>query len=201
MTILKILILAVIGALIGWTTNVIAIKLLFRPLLPVKVLGFTIQGLIPKRQKDIAKSIGEIVEEELLSTEEIIDQILSGTDKQDVVETIKQRIVSMTEGNLPSFIPSMFSGMIVTYIEDLIDSKGEDLLDEITESLIHKATSTVKISKMVEDKILLLEFDEIEKMIFKIAKSELKHIEYLGGLLGFFLGITQGLILILMNSF
>jgi len=51
---------------------------------------------------------------------------------------------------------------------------------------------------MIEEKISLFELEEIEEMILKIAKSELKHIEYLGGVLGFLIGITQGLLLIFL---
>ncbi len=194
----KVLILAIIGSLIGWTTNVIAIKLLFRPLIPINILGLKIQGVIPKRRLEIAKSIGETVEQELFSTEDIIDEILAGTDKGDVVNVIRERIKSLVEGKMPAFIPPAFQGTIIKYIEDMIDEKGEELLDEITESLIHKATSTVKISKMVEEKITMFELEEIEKMILKIAKSELKHIEYLGGVLGFLIGITQGIIVLFL---
>lgn len=195
---LMLAILTIVGAAIGWTTNVIAIKLLFRPLLPINILGFKIQGVIPKRRDEIAKSIGETVEEELLSVDEIIDQLLAGTDKQDILDMLKVKIVAMTEGKLPSFIPSAFSGMINKYIEDIIDEKGEDIIDELTENLIHKATSSISISKMIEEKISLFELEEIETMILKIAKSELKHIEYLGGVLGFIIGLTQGLLFILL---
>lgn len=89
---LKLLILATIGAIIGWTTNVIAIKLLFRPIDPIKVpvLGWTLQGLMPKRKKEIAKNIGETVETELVSIEEIIDKMIEGTDKTTIIEALKK---------------------------------------------------------------------------------------------------------------
>lgn len=193
---MRIAILALIGALIGYTTNVVAIKLLFRPIVPIQFLGFKIQGLIPKRRDEIAKSIGETVEEELLSVDEIMDQLIEGTDKSEVLNIFKTRIIELTEGKLPSFIPSAFAGMITKYIEDTIDENGESLLDEMTETLVHKATTSISISKMVEEKISLFELDEIEKMILKIAKKELKHIEYLGGVLGFLIGLSQGFIIL-----
>lgn len=81
----KLLLLAVVGALIGWSTNVVAIKLMFRPLEPLKIPGtrFTIQGLIPKRKTEIAKSIGDVISEELLSIEQIMDKFL--IDRKSVV--------------------------------------------------------------------------------------------------------------------
>ena len=47
-----VLLLTVVGALIGWITNIFAIKLLFRPIKPIKIplTRFTIVGLIPKRK-------------------------------------------------------------------------------------------------------------------------------------------------------
>lgn len=194
---IKILLLACVGSLIGWTTNVIAIKMLFRPLLPVKILFFTIQGVIPKRRDEIAKSIGVTIEEELLSVEELVDQILQKADMQDILNLLKTKIIGLIEGKLPSFL-SAFSGTISKYVNETIDENGEQFLDEMTEALIHKATSSVSISQMVEEKIGILELDEIERIILSIAKNELKHIEYLGGLLGFLIGISQGLIFVLL---
>ena len=46
---ITILILTIVGGLIGWITNILAIKLLFRPIKPVKIpiLNIEILGLIP----------------------------------------------------------------------------------------------------------------------------------------------------------
>lgn len=191
----KIIILTIVGALIGYTTNVVAIKLLFRPLLPIKIGPFTLQGLIPKRKKDIAISIGEIVEEELLSVDEIMDHLIESTDKKDVLNLLKIKIVTLVDEKLPSIIPSAFAGMIKKQIGEVIDEDGEALLDELTETLVHKATSSISISDMVEEKINMLALDEIEKMVIKISKQELKHIEYLGGVLGMMIGLFQGILI------
>ncbi len=47
---------------------------------------------------------------------------------------------------------------------------------------------------MVEDKINELDLYELEEIIIRIAKKELKHIEFLGLVLGFLIGIVQGLV-------
>lgn len=55
---IRILILAVIGGFIGYVTNVVAIRLIFRPIEPIKIpiLNIEIVGLIPKRRaEDIKK--------------------------------------------------------------------------------------------------------------------------------------------------
>ena len=86
-----ILVLALIGALIGWITNILAIKLLFKPLVPFNILGIKIQGLIPKRRAEIAKNIGDIVENELLSMNDIIDNVLTEKNIEEVKYILKTR--------------------------------------------------------------------------------------------------------------
>ena len=63
-----------IGAVIGYCTNYIAVKMLFRPYHPVKLCGRTLPftpGIIPKRQPDLAKAVGKAVGENLFGEEEI----------------------------------------------------------------------------------------------------------------------------------
>lgn len=192
---MKLLILAVIGALIGWMTNVIAIKLMFRPINPIGIKGtpFVLQGLIPKRKADIAKSIGEVINDELISMEAIVDKVIEDMDKKAVVDMIKTKILAIANEKMPSIVPSMFKGMILQNIESMIEENGESIVVELGEQLSHKAIDSIDISKMVEDQINAYDFEKIEQMTLKIAKNELKHIEILGGVIGFFIGLIQGL--------
>lgn len=195
---LKLLILASIGAIIGWMTNVIAIKLMFRPVNPVGIKGtpFVIQGLIPKRKAEIAKSIGDVISDELISIEKIVDKMITDMDKQQIINLIKQKVMVVASEKMPSIIPSMFKGMILQNIEQMIDENGEQIIVELGEQLSHKAIESINISKMVEDQINAYDFEKIEEMTLKIAKTELKHIEVLGGVIGFFIGIFQGVIVL-----
>ena len=190
---LKLGILAVIGAFIGWMTNVFAIKLLFRPFKEINILGFKIQGLIPKRRTDIAKSIGETIDSDLVSLEKIIDDFIADLDKSEVKNLIKEKIENIIKEKLPPLIPV---GMVMMFINDVIESQGDQLIDEITEKMISKATSTIRIDKIVEDNINKFELEKIESIIMDLAKTELKHIQYLGGVIGFMIGIVQGLIIL-----
>lgn len=195
---LKLMILAIIGALIGWLTNVIAIKLMFRPIQPIRIWGtpFVLQGLIPKRKDEIAKSIGDVINEELISMEVIVDKVIADMDKKQIVEMIKVKIVSIAGEKMPSIIPSIFKGAIIQNIENMIEENGEALVLEMGEKLSHMAIESIDISKMVEDQIIAYDFGKIEEMILKIAKNELKHIEVLGGVLGFAIGLLQGVVVL-----
>lgn len=192
----NLLLMTVVGGLIGYTTNVLAVKMLFRPLKPFRVplIGWEIQGLIPKRQKDIAKSIGQTVQDELISVEEIIDKLVEDTDKTALIAMAKERIVELAENNMPPMVPSIFKGAIIKYVADAVDQNAESVMNEISEKLVHQATEKIQIADMVAEKIEAFDVMQLEEIIFSISKQELKHIEVLGGVLGVIIGLLQGLI-------
>ncbi|MFZ5967970.1 MAG: DUF445 domain-containing protein [Bacillota bacterium] len=193
-------ILAVVGAIIGWGTNVLAIKLIFRPLTPIRIPIFhiQIQGLIPKRKADLAKSIGEIVESELVSIEEIMDQFIRDENKSEIIFNIKRKIKKIAEQKMPAFIPGPFKAMLIEYIDEIIEKEAGNTIAELTEKMIHKAAAQISISGIIEEKINNFELDKLEQIIIAIAKKELKHIEVLGGVIGFVIGLVQGLIILLI---
>lgn len=192
---IRILILAVIGGFIGYVTNVVAIRLIFRPIEPIKIpiLNIEIVGLIPKRRAEIAANVGEIIQEEFLSMDEILANIITDEDKEEVVRYIKARVKIIIHEKV-SFIPSGIKNMIQDYLGEIIESEVKQSIDELSKNIINKANERIDIQKMVEDKINELDLYELEEIIIRIAKKELKHIEFLGLVLGFLIGKAQGLI-------
>ena len=77
MAILQVICMPVVGALIGWITNRLAVMLIFRPYKPVRLLGYTFQGVVPKRRLELAEKIGAVIEKELLSMEDLVAMLLS----------------------------------------------------------------------------------------------------------------------------
>ena len=185
-----------IGALIGWGTNLLAIRLIFRPLNPVKIplLGIEIQGLIPKRRFDISRNIGEALEHEIISTEEIIDNLANMGTKTEIIKYIRNIIDKRVGEKLPGFIPSGLKEYIVNFVGDMIDRNGTEIFDEIKIALAQKAKEQLDLKQLVEDKINSLDLEQLEDLIIRLSKRELKQIEVLGGVLGFFVGLVQALL-------
>lgn len=79
-TILTILIPVVVGAVIGYITNYLAIRMLFRPLTPKYLFGWKLPftpGLIPKERDHLAFRIGQTVKEYLLTEEAVLRHLES----------------------------------------------------------------------------------------------------------------------------
>lgn len=182
-----------IGALIGWSTNLLAVKLIFRPLKPFKIpfTGIEIQGLIPKRRLDISKNIGETLEEEILSTDEIVNRLTSENIKKHLILYIKNLVMARSYEKLPAFIPHGFRTTIADYLGEVIDRYGGSIFDELKGKLMEKAKNEIDLKTMVEEKINSLDLEQLEDLIIRLSKKELRQIEILGGVIGFVVGLIQ----------
>ena len=156
--------MVIIGAVIGWITNILAIKLLFRPLRPYKIplLNYEIQGLLPKRKAEIASNIGKTVDEELLSIEDILNKMIEDEDKSNIVKAIKIRVNMIIDDKMPPIMPSTFKNMIKEYVDTVVEEEIASLINDLSEDLIHKATARINIKEMVEDRINAFEMEKIE---------------------------------------
>jgi uncharacterized membrane protein YheB (UPF0754 family) len=192
----ELLVMPLIGSLIGWGTNLLAIKLIFRPINPLKVplLGLELQGLIPKRRLDISRNIGEAVENEILSSDEIIQKLTSDDNKKQLMECIKKIIIRKTCDKLPGFIPFGLKTSLSVHLGETISRHGGQVFEEIKTELIQKTRHEINLGQMVEDKINSFDLERLETMILRLSRKELKQIEVLGGVIGFFIGLIQALI-------
>lgn len=87
----------IIGSIIGYGTNWIAIKMLFRPLKPVKIGKFTLPftpGIIPKRKKKLAQAIGEMVGNNLFTKKDMQEMLLSEDIENMIVNNILTKLES-----------------------------------------------------------------------------------------------------------
>lgn len=169
-------IIPLLSCLIGWITNKIAIKMLFYPKKPF--LG--IQGLIPKRQKVIAKKIGEVVEKELLNVDDLINEI----NKEQFFSLISNNIDKIIDNNLP---------LLKLLIDDeIIDKYKAKISYSIMSSLKQENFSEViSISDFIEKKINSFDLTKMENIIVDVAKKEFLAIEICGAILGLLIGLLQ----------
>jgi uncharacterized membrane protein YheB (UPF0754 family) len=189
--------MAIIGGCIGYITNKLAIKLIFRPINPIKIpiLNIEILGLIPKRKKEIAKNIGDIIQREFISVDEILENIIDENDKARIVTYIKGKVRIIIEERA-ILIPSPIRQMLQGYIENIVEEEFSKYINELSKDIVHKAQDRINIQEIVENKINELDLYELENIILSIAEKELKHIEVLGLILGFLIGIVQGILTI-----
>ena len=192
--ILKCFLLVLIGALIGWITNFIAIKMLFRPYKEVNLIFFKIQGLLPKRRNEIGNSIAEVVNNELVSIKDIISKI-SSEDIEENIGAVVDRILEsrLKEEIIKNFPMAAFflSESMLDKIRNIIKQSILENKDEMIKVFGEYLESKVDIKSIIVEKVNAFSLEKIEEIIITLAKKELKHIEYIGAVLGGVIGLVQ----------
>jgi len=187
------ILIPLIGAFIGWLTNVVAIRMLFRPRRPVKIFFWTLQGLIPKRQAEIAANIAGVVDKDLLPLKEVLERLytpaLESRLTTMVVDVARRRLLE----RLPSFIPPGLKEAAGRSMEETLRREMPSAIQELLEEL-GQTPGVFSLGDLVAAKFNKLNLQQVEQIVVDVAGRELRYIEWLGGLLGFLIGLIQALL-------
>jgi uncharacterized membrane protein YheB (UPF0754 family) len=197
----KFLIAPFICALIGWLTNYLAIKMLFHPRKPFRILGWSLQGIFPKRQKELALSLGNLVENELISHEDIQKVVHNPEFINSFNNTLNDYFRDFLTRKLASLSPmvSMFlSGDVLESVKKLLARETRKHLPEILESISVQLENSLDFKEVVRSKVEQFSMDKLEEILFGIMKKEFRFIEVMGAVLGFAIGIFQSVFLFLL---
>lgn len=196
---LKAILLILIGALIGWITNYIAIRMLFKPYKAINFGLFKIQGLIPKRKHQIGESISEVVQNELISLEDIVEKL----EKSDMNEKMEHMIDEILEEKIEKEISEKFPMLAMFLNKSTLDKIHEAIKNAIMENkdkiigfFFKTLEENVDFKSIIVERVDNFSMEELEKIVISLAKSELKHIEIIGAILGGIIGGIQFLITI-----
>lgn len=182
-----------ISALIGWFTNFLAVKMIFRPRKRFVFAGIAIQGLIPRRRGELADKIGETVEKELISHDDIHQAVNTEHFRGEILDslmgTVERFIGEKLSGNplLAMFLNADATTAITTTIRAELSAKIPDVM----ENMFEKVEENLDLKAIVKKRIEAFEIERLEEIICSIAAKELKAIEILGGVLGFIIGLVQ----------
>ena len=183
-----------IAALIGWATNYLAIKMLFHPREPKKILGLSIQGVFPKRQNQIAEKLGTLVANELFSMKDIGQRIEELSTQPEAMEEVGKRIEKTIRGKLISAFPmlSMFlSDDMIEKVTNLFKGELEDFMKASASGLALKMEESINVEALVREKVSTFSSDKVEELLIGFMEQEFRFIEKIGAVLGFFIGCVQ----------
>jgi uncharacterized membrane protein YheB (UPF0754 family) len=159
------------GAVIGFVTNAIAIKMLFRPLKEIRIfkirLPFT-PGILPRQRKRLAQSIGAMVERELL-TAEVLRNRLSNIDlsnfsklvseflrRDDIRKEFESKGRILIRGIF--FKMNTFQRLFISagQYDQVLEQKMPEIIDELiasVENLMQEDRTKAKILTAVDSQI------------------------------------------------
>ncbi|WP_405354530.1 DUF445 domain-containing protein [Fusobacterium polymorphum] len=193
----QLLVMVLISGAIGWITNWVAIKMLFRPHKEINFGLFKIQGLIPKRKAEIGTGIANIIQNELISVKDVISNI----DREEFSKRLNNLIDDVLDKNLKKKVKEKFPLLQMFFTDKVAKDIGNTIKEivmenqeKIFEIFSNYAEENIDFEVIISDKISNFSLDKLEEIITLLANKELKHIEVIGAILGMLIGAVQYLI-------
>ena len=188
------LITIILSTFTGWVTTWIAIKMLFHPRRPFKLLGFTIQGIFPKNQRLIAEKLGQVVGKELLSFDEIEQKVTNPENIEKLRPEIEQHVDHFLRNKIQEVFPMlamMIGEKTILQLKDALLTELETLFPTLMKSYMTKLEKDLDLEKIVTEKVANFSSEKLEDILNQITKREFKFLEFIGGFFGLLIGLIE----------
>ena len=164
MNLQQLMIAPTVGAGIGYFTNYLAIKMLFKPYYPIKVMGVTVirQGIIPAKRGSFARSIGNMVGNHLLTSEQIVKSLDNPVFHDKMHDAISSLVDELLNYNIQS-IQSLVPEELLPQWQHLVATMQKELAETIRNMLSHPDFAS-KVESFMEDttnRLLSMEIGEL----------------------------------------
>ena len=194
------------AAIIGWSTNVVALLLTFWPLeftginisrnfcgkkQPIGLLGW--QGIIPTKAPDMAKKCIQLMTRELFSLQDVFSRI----EPETIAEIMKPQLVPVIHKLIDSvghkYLGKLWTVQPTVLQQRFIDS-AINACPEMIIGLMNDVGEDIEAVLDVEDAVVTMLNEEkglLNEVFQKCGDKEFKFIERSGAYLGFLFGILQ----------
>ncbi len=191
-----------ISAFIGYFTNWIAIKMLFHPRQPIKVLGMSFQGIFPKRQEQFGEKLAKLVSEQFLSFADIEARIADPSNLDKILPIVDKHMDVFLHAKLPKAFPmiSMFIGeKTIGTLKAAFMAELQELFPQLMQNYVGLLKTELDLEHLVKEKVTSFSSDKLETFLYQIMSKEFRSIGILTGILGFLIGLVQVGIMLLVK--
>ena len=191
------ILIPIISAFIGWVTNWVAIKMLFHPREPKRILGITFQGIFPKRQKQFAEKLGKLVSAEFLSFADIEEKISNPENLKKIMPMIETHVDDFLRNRLKDEMPvvSMFIGdKTISSLKKMFMQEIEVLFPQVMKQYSANLKTELDLEQIVIKKVSGFSSDKLEEILYQIMSKEFRFVEVIGAIIGFIIGLMQVII-------
>ena len=187
------LLIPLLTAFTGWLVIRLVITLLFHPRQPKRILGFTIQGALPRQQTKMAGQIGEIAAG-FISIDALQEKITGPESMARILPMIEAHIDDFLRHRLGKEMPmiSMFIGdKTIAKMKAALMKEIENLFPQVMNQFTGNLKEQLDIKKLVTQKIEAIPPTQLEGMLKKSMGGQVNKLQWLGVLTGLLVGLVQ----------
>lgn len=186
------------GIIVGYATNWIALNLIFRPLNPVRVGPFKIQGLFLKRQDAVSESFCRILVSDIVTLPRLIESMLQGPHGERTALLVRRHMRPLVDG-----VASALSGTMKVLVQTTL---GPSRFAEIRESVGDKALAEARlpfgddefaheranvVGALIRDRMQQLPPEDFQDLLRPCFQEDEMKLILVGAALGCLAGVAQ----------
>ena len=188
----------IVCGVIGYITNVLAVKMIFRPYNRISFLGLGFQGVLPKHQEHFARMLAQIITRDFVTTGDLVDELANAQALEAFENSSKGLVKDVVAELKPDLTPAHQAFLSDATVDALVGQVAHVLREEVPAfvgKLHEEAERSLDLEGMVAEKLIEIGAKGLEHVIYEISRRELVFIELYGAVFGALLGIFQVLIL------
>jgi uncharacterized membrane protein YheB (UPF0754 family) len=207
LSLVDVLVAVVMCAFIGWITNVVAIKMLFRPYERITLIGpIGWQGILAREAHRFARDVADMVVEEFLTPRDLAKQI----DPAAVRAALDPLLLEAVDAGLARFVDDLpatvkQSGLLSRGVLSVIRKQILDEMDrlgpEVRDFVCERIDPLVDLHGEIIKNLTGGNLARLENLIMTVSAKEFRWIEYYGAIFGAAIALVQiGLVALGLTS-
>jgi uncharacterized membrane protein YheB (UPF0754 family) len=186
--------LPVLGVVVGWTTNLLGMQLIFEPVEPTNWGPIRMHGLFLRRQPEVAEVYARLVSEKIVTLKNIGDNLLYGprADRtRQMLETALRPAVDRATGSARAAVRVAMGTRQYDTIRDSVALEAVDYtMTPLTDPEFNKAQSE-RVKSLLADRVGALPHTDFVEMLRAAIKEDEWMLYAHGAVLGFGAGLVH----------
>jgi uncharacterized membrane protein YheB (UPF0754 family) len=188
------LIMPAFGALVGLSTDWVALKMIFYPREPRRILGVRWQGMFQKRRKQVAADYGRLIAEEVLTMPKLLDAMLTGPKSDRLITLVQRHIARVVDRQVGLAKPLVVLTVGSERYRQLKKDAAQRAFAEVSTTMapaMKYAKDALAVEQTIVDAMLALTPVEFEGVLRPAFQQDEWKLILVGGILGAIVGELQ----------
>jgi len=190
-------VLPLAGVFVGYATNWLALKMIFYPMHPTDVGPFTLHGLFVRRQDEASETYASIVAEEIITLENIAENLMHGPNSDRTRQMIKEKLENAVDesAGLAGPLVRMTTGSVqYESIREEIATRGIEYAVEPMQDTAFNEERSAAIQQLMASRMKEMPAADFAVMLRAAFKEDEWLLVAVGATLGFVAGWIQLLV-------
>jgi len=190
----------IVGVIVGYYTNWLALKMIFRPLREKKILGLIkYQGLFLKRQSEVSKEYAAIVANKILSPHQVLENFIYGKAAESFFGVIQSNVIkalAKMEGLAQPILSFAVGSEKYETLKALIVKRMNEAVPKYASQVEGYLAEAMDLEKTLYERLSKLPPEEFEELLRTAFQEDEWILILVGSALGFAVGLVQMLFIL-----